>query len=202
MRIASAGAASAQSDQAVYPAHLDILLDPNDPDIQRQAAAQGIAANMLASAKRSPVYALIKEWNLALPLHPEFRTLPMVWYVPPLSPVSSQVDPPQESDVIDRLRIPITYLANLLTAGDEAPVRKALKRLSAIRGYMRTQRVEKRSDTGLLDTVGLDKDNVEKIYRLLALARLEDRFVLPTKPVVGEEENYVCQGRCGFGDAV
>ncbi|PIN63767.1 respiratory nitrate reductase subunit beta, partial [Klebsiella pneumoniae] len=25
------------------------------------------------------------DWNLALPLHPEYRTLPMVWYVPPLS---------------------------------------------------------------------------------------------------------------------
>jgi nitrate reductase beta subunit len=197
-----ARAASAPSDQDVYPAHLDILLDPNDADIQRHAAAQGITANMLAAAKRSPVYALIKEWNLALPLHPEFRTLPMVWYVPPLSPVSSQVEPSRESDVIDHLRIPITYLANLLTAGDEAPVRKALKRLSAIRQYMRTQRLENRSDTGLLDAVELDRERVETMYRLLALARLEDRFVLPTKPVAGEEENYACQGRCGFGDAV
>jgi nitrate reductase beta subunit len=54
----------------------------------------------------------------------------------------------------------------------------------------------------LLDAVELDRENVEKIYRLLALARLEDRFVLPTRPVVGEEENYASQGRCGFGDAV
>jgi nitrate reductase beta subunit len=27
------------------------------------------------------------DWKLALPLHPEYRTLPMVWYVPPLSPI-------------------------------------------------------------------------------------------------------------------
>jgi nitrate reductase beta subunit len=119
-----------------------------------------------------------------------------------LSPVSSQVEPSQESDLIDNLRIPITYLANLLTAGDETPVRMALKRLSAVRQYMRIQRVEKRSDPGLLDAVGLDEEVVEKMYRLLALARLEDRFVLPTKPVVEKEDNYVCQGRCGFGDAV
>jgi nitrate reductase beta subunit len=126
----------------------------------------------------------------------------MVWYVPPLSPVSSRVDPGQEADMIDRLRIPITYLANLLTAGDEAPVRKALKRLSAVRRYMRTQRLENRSDTSLLDTVDLGRDDVEKMYRLLALARLEDRFVLPTRPVGGEEDIYARQGRCGFGDAV
>ncbi len=197
-----AGAASAPSNPAVYPAHLDILLDPHDPDIQRNAAAQGIAPNMLAAAKRSPVYALIKDWRLALPLHPEFRTLPMVWYVPPLSPVSSQADPSRESDVIDRLRIPITYLANLLAAGDEAPVRMALKRLSAVRQYMRVKRVEKRSDTGLLDAVGLDEDTVDRMYRLLALARLEDRFVLPTKPVFGGEDIYTRQGCCGFGEAI
>ncbi|MBR9987642.1 MAG: nitrate reductase subunit beta, partial [Desulfosarcina sp.] len=192
--------AAAPSDQAVYPAHLEILLDPNDPDVARRAAAQGIAPNMLAAAKRSPTYALIKEWRLALPLHPEFRTLPMVWYVPPLSPVSSQVEPSRESDTIDRMRIPMAYLANLLTAGDEAPVRTALKRLSAVRGYMRTQRVEKRSDKPLLDAVGLDEEMVGKMYRLLALARLEDRFVLPTKPVQ-DDDNYARQGCCGFGEA-
>ncbi|MCB2170940.1 MAG: 4Fe-4S dicluster domain-containing protein, partial [Deltaproteobacteria bacterium] len=199
-RIAETAAVS--SDQAVYPAHLDVLLDPDDPHVERNATAQGIAPNMLAAAKRSPTYALIKEWRLALPLHPEFRTLPMVWYVPPLSPVSSQVEPSRESETIDRMRIPMTYLANLLTAGDEAPVRKALKRLSAIRRYMRIQRVEKRSDTGLLDTVELDKNDVEKMYRLLALARLEERFVLPTKPVAGDEDIYARQGRGGFGDAM
>ena len=61
----------------------------------------------------------------------------------------------------------------------------------------RTQRVEKRSDTGLLDAVGLDEEMVGKMYRLLALARLEDRFVLPTKPVQ-DDDNYARQGRCGL----
>ncbi len=32
------------------------------------------------------------DWKLALPLHPEYRTLPMVWYVPPLSPIQSAAD--------------------------------------------------------------------------------------------------------------
>jgi nitrate reductase beta subunit len=157
---------------------------------------------MLAAARRSPVYALIKDWRLALPLHPEFRTLPMVWYVPPLSPISSQVDAARESDTIDHMRIPMAYLANLLTAGDEAPVRMALKRLAAVRHYMRVQRVENRSDTKTLDAVGLDEATVAKMYRLLALARLEDRFVLPTRPMVGDETGYTRQGYCGFGNAM
>ncbi|MGB5987108.1 MAG: nitrate reductase subunit beta [Desulfobacterales bacterium] len=196
-----AEAAGAPSDQAVYPAHLEILLDPRSPEVLAQAEAQGIPANMLAAAQRSPVYALIKQWRLALPLHPEFRTLPMVWYVPPLSPIRGRADDPsQTEDLIDRMRIPITYLANLLTAGDEAPVRTALKRLSAIRQYMRTQRVEKRSDTEVLDTVGLDEAMVAKMYRLLALARLEERFVLPTRPVQ-DDAAHQRQGCCGFGPA-
>ena len=32
------------------------------------------------------------DWKLALPLHPRYRTLPMVWYVPPLSPIQSVAD--------------------------------------------------------------------------------------------------------------
>jgi nitrate reductase / nitrite oxidoreductase, beta subunit len=196
-----AQAAATPSEQDIYPAHMEILLDPGDRDVQRAARAQGMADNMLEAARRSPVHALIKQWRLALPLHPEFRTLPMVWYVPPLSPVSRQSDPSSEQDLIDRLRIPITYLANLLTAGDEAPVRLALRRLSAVRHYMRTQRVEERVDTQGLERVGIDAPTADKIYRMLALAPLEERFVLPTALVrgVGIQAR---QGTCGFGDAV
>ena len=38
---------------------------------------------------------------------------------------------------IDSLRIPVEYLAELFTAGDPAPVRRVLQRLSAMRSYMR-----------------------------------------------------------------
>ncbi|MGB8334807.1 MAG: 4Fe-4S dicluster domain-containing protein, partial [Desulfobacterales bacterium] len=194
-------AASAASDQAVYPAHMDILIDPRDPAVQTAAAAAGLADNVIDAAVRSPVYQLIKAWKLALPLHPEFRTLPMVWYIPPLSPVSRHVESSQEQDVIDHLRIPITYLANLLTAGDEAPVRQALKRLSAVRQYMRSKRVDDRIDEQVLEKAGLSGDTVERMYRLLALARLEERFVLPTAPVK-DDDIFIQQGGCGYGDAV
>ena len=32
------------------------------------------------------------DWKVAFPLHPEYRTLPMVWYVPPLSPIQSAAE--------------------------------------------------------------------------------------------------------------
>jgi nitrate reductase beta subunit len=123
-------AAAATDAASVYPAHLDLMLDPHDSNIAAEADRQGIPENYLEAARRSPVYRLIKEWRLALPLHPEFRTLPMVWYVPPLSPANPAVDEAGPLDGIDSLRIPVRYLANLLTAGDEEPVRLALKRLA------------------------------------------------------------------------
>jgi nitrate reductase beta subunit len=197
-RIAAAAAVPAEKD--LYPALLDLLLDPADPGVQAAAAADGLSAATLAAAARSPVYKLAKAWKLALPLHPEFRTLPMVWYVPPLSPVHRHPDLAQGIEAIDRLRIPVRYLANLLAAGDEGPVRLALKRLSAIRHYMRSLRVDNRADVTALDAVGLNADTAEQIYRLLALARLEERFVLPTARRE-HAQVFTDQGRCGYGDA-
>ena len=56
--------------------------------------------------------------------------MPMVWYIPPLSPVVDVVkDTGYDAEdtgnlfaAIDALRIPIEYLAELFTAGDVAPV--------------------------------------------------------------------------------
>ena len=42
--------------------------------------------------KRSPAYKMAVDWKIAFPLHPEYRTLPMVWYVPPLSPIQSHAN--------------------------------------------------------------------------------------------------------------
>src|SRR3546814_2388703 len=96
----------------------------------------------IEAAKLSPVYRMAMDWKVAFPLHPEYRTLPMVWYVPPLSPIQSaaeQGDIPLDNEMPDvrKLRIPLKYLANLLTAGDEQPVALGLERMLAMRAYMR-----------------------------------------------------------------
>ena len=74
----------------------------------------------------------------------------------------------------------LKYLANMLTAGDEEPVRLALKRLLAMRSYKRLQLVEKQDAQEVLDAVGLSVAQVEDMYRYLAIANYEDRFVIPT----------------------
>lgn len=78
-------AASTENDKDLYNKQLEIFLNPHDPAIIEEALKQGITQNVLDAAQKSPVYKMAMEWKLALPLHPEYRTLPMVWYVPPLS---------------------------------------------------------------------------------------------------------------------
>ena len=191
-------AASVADAKGIYPAHLDMILDPHDPKAAVEALRQGISETYLQAARRSPIYRLVKDWRIALPLHPEYRTLPMVWYVPPLSPIAASVEKKGVEAGVDSLRIPIKYLSNLLTAGDDEPVRLALKRLAAMRTYMRSKLLGSKEGNAALGAVGLDAGHAEAMYRLLALAHLNERFVIPT---IRRDENgsiYSQQGSCGF----
>ncbi|VEB59428.1 respiratory nitrate reductase 2 subunit beta [Salmonella enterica subsp. enterica] len=79
-------AASTEHETDLYERQCDVFLNPHDPAVIEEALKQGIPQNVIDAAQRSPVYKMAMDWKLALPLHPEYRTLPMVWYVPPLSP--------------------------------------------------------------------------------------------------------------------
>ena len=72
--------------------------------MQRAALRDGVSQNFIDAAQNSPTYKLMKEWKIAFPLHPEYRTLPMVWYVPPLSPLGHQDVPEQFFAGIDDMR--------------------------------------------------------------------------------------------------
>jgi nitrate reductase beta subunit len=140
---------------------------------------------------------------VAFPLHPEYRTLPMVWYVPPLSPIQSAA----EAGKIGRdgampdvrsLRIPLKYLANLLTAGKEEPIARALERMLAMRAYMRAKTVDGVIDESIAHRVGLTAPAIEEMYQLMAIANYEDRFVIPTAHRELSEDAYNLRGSCGF----
>jgi nitrate reductase / nitrite oxidoreductase, beta subunit len=192
-------AASAPDDREVYEAHLAILANPHDPEVVSNALGNGVPHSHIAAAQASPVYKLAVEWRIAFPPHPEFRTLPMVWYVPPLSPIMrGQEEPKRISDEIDSMRIPVTYLANLLTAGDEAPVRLGLTRLIAIRRYMRSIRVEMKPDWAALEEAGITESTAQEMYRLLAIAKYNERYVIPTVQRETKEDLYQARGELGF----
>jgi nitrate reductase beta subunit len=196
-------AASVADPRDLYQAQLDLFLDPNDPAVIAQARADGIPEAWLEAARVSPVWKMAMDWKIAFPLHPEYRTLPMVWYVPPLSPISARASSGQISEKggipdVASLRIPLRYLANLLTAGDEAPVRVALERMLAMRAFMRARTVEGRRANELLDAVDLTTAQVEDMYRYLAIANYEDRFVIPTTHREYAEDAFEMRGGCGF----
>jgi nitrate reductase beta subunit len=134
------------------------------------------------------VHALISRYEGALPLHPEYRTMPMVWYIPPLSPVVDIIkdtghDAEDQGNLfaaIDTLRIPVEYLANLFTAGDTAPVDRVLKKLAAMRSYMRDINLGRDPDESIPEAVGMDGETMYDMFRLLALAKYDERYVIPT----------------------
>lgn len=145
---------------------------------------------------------------MALPLHPEFRTLPMLFYVPPLLPVMASLKPrnAEQADkmgdvvkrwndewlydtsteelwgTIDEARFPLQYMANLFSAGDTSKVRDRVKKLMAVRIHRRWKTVgdisKERSEQTLKDA-GLTPEMADQIYYLTSLAKFDDRFVIP-----------------------
>jgi nitrate reductase beta subunit len=198
-------AASVPDERDLLDAQMGLFLDPENAEVQAHARADGIAEDWLEAARRSPVYTLAVRYRLALPLHPEYRTLPMVWYVPPLSPVVNaletdgyEADPDDVFPAIETLRIPVEYLANLLSAGDSDVIRQVLRRLAAMRGTMRKREVTGEVDESLAASVGLTLDDVETMYRLLAIAKYEERYVIPKAHAELGAQLMEQQGACGL----
>ncbi|MAU84439.1 nitrate reductase subunit beta [Gordonia sp. Z-3] len=181
-------AASTSDEQDLYQAQLDLLLDPEDPEVITAARVQGIPDDWLDAARRSPVYALAKKYRVALPLHPEYRTMPMVWYVPPLSPIVDLLtDQGHDGEshrnlfgAIDALRIPVDYLAELFTAGDSSVIENVLRRLAAMRAYMRNVTLGRELDASIPAAVGMTEEEMYRMYRLMAIAKYDERYVIPT----------------------
>ncbi|OWP59033.1 nitrate reductase subunit beta [Bacillus velezensis] len=198
-------AASVENEKDLYHSQLDVFLDPNDPEIAKLAKEQGIPAEWIEAAQRSPIYKMIIDWKIALPLHPEYRTLPMVWYIPPLSPIMNLFEGKGSRQTaeaifpaIDQMRIPIDYLAQLLTAGDTEHIRSTLKKMSVMRQYMRAVQTNKSIDPALVSSVGLTEQQIEDMYRLLAIAKYDDRFVIPSSHREEVSDLYAEQGSCGL----
>ncbi|GAB3430476.1 nitrate reductase subunit beta [Flindersiella endophytica] len=180
-------AASVSDPKQLYAAQRSVFLDPNDPAVIREAERAGIPHDWVVAAQRSPVYALINTYEVALPLHPEYRTLPMVWYIPPLSPVVDVVrDTGHDGEdqrnlfaAIEALRIPVEYLAQLFTAGDPEPVNAVLRKLAAMRSYLRDINLGRDPQEAIATKVGMTGEQLYDMYRLLALAKYDDRYVIP-----------------------
>ena len=195
--------ASTPDEKDLYEAQLSVFLDPNDPEVIAEARKQGIPDAWLESAKKSPVYKMAMDWKVAFPLHPEYRTLPMVWYVPPLSPLQNAAEAGKigwdgELPDVKSMRIPVRYLSNLLTAGKDEPIVTALERMLAMRSYMRSKTVDGVINEKIAGQVGLTSQMIEDMYHTMAIANYEDRFVVPSSHREIGEDAYDLHGSCGF----
>jgi len=196
-------AASTPDLHDLYPAQLRVFLDPHDPEVIREARRAGITDAWIEAAQISPVYKLAVDWQVALPLHPEYRTLPMVWYVPPLSPIMNHLENEDHMSgqaylaAVDDMRIPMAYLASLLSAGDISVIRRALVRLVAMRMHMRNRTVGDVDDRALLQEADMTSTELEDMARLLGVAKYAERFVIPTARRDAPSLEYL-QGACGL----
>ncbi len=176
-------------DERLVEAQREMILNPNDPEVVAQARQAGIGEAVIEAAQKSPVYKFVKEWQLALPLHPEFRTIPMLYYVPPMLPVMASAQNGGAYRLagdffssLESARVPVRYMASLFAAGNEAEVTAAYKKLIAVRVYKRAEGVGDISAGELnaaLAEAGMTAEEAEAIYRLTALPTFEDRFVIP-----------------------
>jgi nitrate reductase beta subunit len=99
---------------------------------------------------------------------------------------------------IEQMRIPVKYLANLLTAGDEAVITDVLRRLAAMRGYMRKREVLGEPDHEMVQSAGMTVEDVEDMYRLLAIGRYDERYVIPKAHAELGQRLMEQQGTCGL----
>ncbi|MDK1019678.1 MAG: nitrate reductase subunit beta [Actinomycetota bacterium] len=206
-------------DADLVEAQRGIIQDPFDPEVIASAQANGVPDEMLEAARHSPVYKFVKQWKLALPLHPEFRTLPMLYYVPPMLPVLAKVrDGKYDVDGADTegltpllgsleaARIPLRYMARLFGAGNEEVVADVYRKLIAVRVYKRAEKVGDVTEDEVKEALKVGRltaEEAEAIFRLTALPTVGERFVVPPlgREVAIEqtEDPGTHKGKAGFG---
>ena len=107
-------------------------------------------------------------------LYPEYKA-----HRPPMTDdMPVQID--RIEHILEALRIPIEYLAGLFTAGDTAVVEGVLRRLAAMRSYMRDVNLGRETQPHIPESVGMTEEQIYEMYRLLALAKYDERYVIPT----------------------
>jgi nitrate reductase beta subunit len=176
-------------DEELVEGQRSMILDPNDPAVIKEAKRCGVPDSVIESAQKSPVYKFVKDWKIALPIHVEYRTFPMLFYVPPLLPVMSitkgdvvQNDLNELFADIEKARAPMEYLGKMFTGGNLGKLRYALRKELAVRVWRRHVTVgdvdEEKARAALVEA-DTTPEEADAIFKLSALATFDDRFVVP-----------------------
>jgi len=200
-------------DKELVESQRDIFVDPFDPEVIKSAKENGISDEFIDSAQNSPIYDYVVKWKIALPLHIEYRTAPMLFYVPSLLPVMGKMENGlynhSSKDFftsLDKSRMSVEFLAKLFSAGNTDVVDAAMKKLMAVRYYKRSEQVsdiDKKYVEDIISEAKTTKEEIEAIYKITTVATTDDRFSMP--PVQREmgienlEHPESCKGCTGLG---
>jgi nitrate reductase beta subunit len=137
----------------------------------------------------------VKLWRIALPITPQFRTLPMLFYVPPLLPVLARVqegrydipgiggaDPLPLLTSLEQARLPLAYMASLFSAGNQEVVAEVYRKLMAVRLFMQARQPGGAPESRLEQALAAGKTSAEEalaIFQLTSKATYEEHFVVP-----------------------
>ena len=128
----------------------------------------------------------------------------MAYYIPSLSPVLSVWGDTHKLlehgmiPALEKLRVPIGYLASLLSGGNHRVIEEALKKLIALRVFMRGENLKLPVDPSVLQDAGLDASSVKRLYRLFTIAGYNERNVIPAQQREEQDPNQRKQ-EAGFG---
>ena len=112
----------------------------------------------------------------------------MVWYIPPLSPVADIVhaagydDADPDQVFADHRRAARSRSSTWPTCSPPAspsPVRRVLRKLAAVRTIMRAGQLGLAVPERAGRNGGASLDDLDDLYRLLAIAKYDDRYVIP-----------------------
>src|SRR5690625_4358921 len=86
----------------------------------------------------------------------------------------------------------------MFSAGDTDVIKRVLQKLVAMRTFMRYKELDKSYDPDVLKNAGLTEQVAEEMYKLSAIAKYDDRYVIPKshREEAGDMFNY--QGSAGY----
>jgi nitrate reductase beta subunit len=187
--------AASVPDAELVEAQRAAIQDPFDPSVVEAARAGGISDAAIEAARNSPIYRFVKVWKIALPLTPQFRTLPMLFYVPPLLPVLGRVkdglydipqsggtDPVPLLTTLEQARLPLGYMANLFSAGNKQVIAEVYRKLIAVRAFTHARHLGDMKESQVSEALSLGAttaDEATAIFNLTSRATYEEHFAVP-----------------------
>ena len=181
-------AAATENEHDLYEAQLDLLLDPNDPEVQAAARRDGIPEDWIDAAAQ--VAGLQAGQGLqggaaaasGVPHHADGLVHPAA-VARSSTPCARRATTPRTPATCSGRSTPCGSRSSTWPSCSppamSARCRHRLRKLAAMRSYMRDINLGREPRPEIPAAVGMDEETMYEMYRLLAIAKYDDRYVIP-----------------------